>query len=75
MKPLKKYPVDSLVEGEIVNKNDYSLFVKINDLDVDAFLHCNDLTYLNNGEEELNKYKKGDKIKVKVLEINLQNKK
>ena len=33
------------------------------------FLHCNDLTYLNNGEEELQNYKKGDKIKVKVLEI------
>ena len=65
----KKFPVNSIVEGEIVNKNEYSLFVKIEDLDVDAFLHCNDLTYLNNGEEELNKYKKGDKIKVKVLEI------
>ena len=36
---------------------------------MDAFLHCNDLTYLNNGEEELAKYKKGDKLKVKVLEI------
>ncbi len=65
----KKYPVDSIVEGEVVNKNEYSLFVKIEDLDVDAFLHCNDLTYLNNGEEELAKYKKGDKLKVKVLEI------
>ena len=65
----KKYPVGSIVDGEIVNKNEYSLFVKIEDLDVDAFLHCNDLTYLNNGEEELSKYKKGDKIKVKVLEI------
>ena len=65
----KKYPVDTIVEGEIVNKNEYSLFVKIEDLDIDAFLHCNDLTYLNNGEEELNKYKKGEKIKVKVLEI------
>ena len=65
----KKYPVDAIVEGEVVNKNEYSLFVKIEDLDVDAFLHCNDLTYLNNGEEELTKYKKGDKIKVKVLEI------
>ena len=32
-------------------------------------MHCNDLTYFNNGEEELTKYKKGDKIKVKVLEI------
>ena len=43
--------------------------MKIDNLDVDAFLHCNDLTYLNNGEEELAKYKKGDKIKVMVLEI------
>ena len=65
----KKYPVDTLIEGEVVNKNEYSLFVKIKDLDIDAFLHCNDLTYLNNGEEELQKYKIGDKIKVKVLEI------
>ncbi len=65
----KKYPVGSIVEGEVVNKNEYSLFVKIKDIDIDAFLHCNDLTYLNNGEEELEKYKKNDKIKVKVLEI------
>jgi len=65
----KKYPVDTIVEGEIVSKNEYSLFVKIEELDVDAFLHCNDLTYFNNGEDELTKYKKGDKIKVKVLEI------
>ena len=64
-----KYPVNSIVDGEIVNKNEYSLFVKIDDTEVDAFLHCNDLTYLNNGEEELIKYKKGDKVKVKVLEI------
>ena len=65
----KKYPVGSIVEGEVINKNEYSLFVKIKDIDIDAFLHCNDLTYLNNGEEELEKYKKNDKIKVKVLEI------
>ena len=65
----KKYPVGTIVEGEIVNKNEYSLFVKVNDINIDAFLHCNDLTFLNNGEEELSNYKKGDKIKVKVLEI------
>ncbi len=65
----KKYPVGTIVEGKVSNKNEYSLFVKIEDLDVDAFLHCNDLTYLNKGEEELTKYKKDDKIKVKVLEI------
>ena len=65
----KNHPVGSIVEGDVVNKNEYSLFVKIKNYDLDAFLHCNDLTYLNNGEEELNKFNKGDKIKVKVLEI------
>ncbi len=65
----KKYPVGSIVEGEVVNKNEYSLFLRIEELDIDTFLHCNDLTYLNNGEEELEKYKKNDKMKVKVLEI------
>ena len=65
----KRFPINTVVDGVIVNKNEYSLFVKIEDLDVDAFLHCNDLTYSNNGEEELTKYKKGDKVKVKVLEI------
>ena len=65
----KKYPVDTIVEGEIVSKNDYSIFVKIEDLNIEAFLHCNDLTYSNNGEEELSNFKIGEKIKVKVLEI------
>ncbi len=65
----KRFPVGEIVEGEIVNKNEYSLFVKVGDLDIDTFLHCNDLTYLNNAEEELLKYKKGEKIKVKILEI------
>ena len=65
----KKYPVGSIVEGEVTNKNEYSLFLKIEELDIDVFLHCNDLSYMNVGSEELIKYKKGDKIKVKVLEI------
>ena len=71
----KKYPVGTEVNGEIVNKNEYSLFVNIENLDIDAFLHCNDLTYLDNSEEELKKYNKGDKIKVKVLEIKIDDQK
>ena len=64
-----KYPIGSEVEGEVASKNEYSIFLKINDLDIDAFLHCNDLTYLTNAEEELGKHKIGDKLKVKVLEV------
>ena len=71
----KKYPINTILETEVVNKNEYSLFVKAIDIDVDAFLHCNDLTYLNNGEEELSKYKKGDKLNVKVLEIKTSDQK
>ena len=65
----KKFPVGTIVEGIVVSKNEYSLFLNIENLEIDAFLHCNDLTYLNNGEDELKKYKKGEKINVKVLEI------
>ena len=65
----KLYPVDTVCDAEVISKNEYALFVKVNDLDIELFCHCNDLTYLNNGEEELAKYKKGSKIKVKILEI------
>ena len=71
----KKFPIGTIVEGEVVNKNEYSLFVKVENLEIDAFLHCNDLTYSNNGEQELSNYKKGDKIKVKVLEIKVSDQK
>tara|TARA_B100000989_G_C19510904_1_gene458985 strand:+ start:52 stop:1782 length:1731 start_codon:yes stop_codon:yes gene_type:complete len=65
----KRYPIDTICEGKVVSKNEYALFVKIDDIDIETFLHCNDLTFLNNGEDELEKYKKGDNIKIKVLEI------
>ena len=71
----KKFPVGTIVEGEVVNKNEYSLFVKVDDLDIDIFIHCNDLVWSNNGEEELNNYKKGDKVKIKILEIKISEQK
>ena len=71
----KNYSTGDVIDGEVANKNEYSLFIKINDLDIDAFLHCNDLTYLSNGEEELTKYKKGDKLSVKILEIKADDQK
>ncbi len=71
----KKFPVGKVFNGEIINKNEYSLFVKPDGFEIDTFLHCNDLTYKNNGEEELKKYKKGDNIEVKVLEIKVSEQK
>ena len=65
----KKHPVGSAVEGTISTINDYAIYVKIDGYDIDGFLHANDLTYEKNPEEELKKYKKGEKLKVKILEI------
>ena len=65
----KKHPVGSEVNGIITNMNEYAIYVKIENFDVDAFLHANDLAYSGKPENELKKYRKGDKIKVKILEI------
>ena len=66
---VSKYPVGSEIEGVISSLNEYALYIKFNEFDIDGFLHANDLSYLNNPDEELKKYKKGDKVKVKILEI------
>ncbi len=72
---LDKYPEGSEVEGIISSSNEYALYVKLEKFDIDGFLHANDLSYNNNPDEELKKYKKGDKIKVKILEIKKEEQK
>tara|TARA_Y100000591_G_C21814993_1_gene690148 strand:+ start:77 stop:1807 length:1731 start_codon:yes stop_codon:yes gene_type:complete len=70
-----KYPEGSTVDGIISTSNEYALYVKLDEFDIDGFLHANDLSYTNNPEDELKKFKKGDKIKVKVLEIKKEEQK
>ena len=65
----EKHPVDSIVNGKITSINDYAIYVKLEEFDIDGFLHANDLTYNKKPEEELKKYKKDQKIRVKILEI------
>ena len=65
----KNYPVGSEIEGKISSINEYAIYLNIESLDIDVFLHSNDLSYQGNPEQELKKYKKGDKLKVKILEI------
>ena len=49
--------------------NEYAIYIKIDDFEVDGFLHANDLTYNKNPEEELKQYSKNQRLKVKILEI------
>ena len=70
-----KYPVGSNIEGVVTSSNEYAVYVKLGNYDIDGFLHANDLSYIGKPEEELMKYKKGIKLKVKILEINKEESK
>ena len=69
----KKYPVGSNINGTVVSTNEYAVYVKLENFDIDGFLHANDLSYIGKPEDELRKYKKGDNLKVKILEINKED--
>jgi|TARA_B100002052_G_scaffold54279_1_gene47409 small subunit ribosomal protein S1 len=68
----KKYPVSSLLEGTVSSTNEYSLRIKPDDPEISSlliFVHCNDISYFGNPEEKLQTYKKGQKVTIKILEI------
>ncbi len=67
---LNVYKVNDTIDTEIVNKVDYGIFVKIFE-EIDGMVHISDLTWdENKNASVLNSLKKGEKIKVKILEIN-----
>ena len=66
----EKNPVGSIIEGSVCASNDYALYVKLKGYEIESFLHCNNLSWTKDPETELKNYKIGDKIKVKILEIN-----
>ena len=65
----KNNPVGSEVNGTISSMNEYAIYLKLDDYEIDAFLHFNDLSYAGAPEETAKNYKIKDKMKVKVLEI------
>lgn len=69
---LEKYQVGDIVEGEVVNLLDFGAFVKIIE-GVEGLIHVSQISYehVEKPSDELNI---GDKIKVKILEINEENK-
>ena len=70
-----KFPNGTICEGQVDSKNEYALFVRIKDTEILTFCHCNDLTFADNAEEELNNYRKGDNISVKVMETKVSEQK
>ena len=71
----KRFPVGEIISGKISSINEYAIYINIEELDIDVFLHSNDISWSGNPEEELKKYKKGQELKVKVLEIKKEEQK
>ena len=61
-------------EGLVKNITDYGLFVSIKDTELDGMIHYKDLDW-SEKSSELEKYKKNQTIKFKILEIDRENEK
>ena len=68
---VEKYPVGSEVEGEVKNKTEFGLFLGL-DGDVDGMVHLSDLDWKRPGEQVIEEYKKGDKVKAQVLDVDVE---
>ena len=68
---VEKYPPGTLIEGEVKNKTEFGLFLGL-DGDVDGMVHLSDLDWKRPGEQVIEEYKKGDKVRAKVLDVDVE---
>ena len=68
----EKVEVNNILETEVVNIVDFGIFVKVHE-EIDGMVHVSDLSWDEKKcQSILEKFKKNDKVKVKVLEINIE---
>ncbi|MDJ0895003.1 MAG: 30S ribosomal protein S1 [Alphaproteobacteria bacterium] len=65
------HPVGSDVEGEIKNITEFGLFVGLLG-DIDGMVHLSDLDWHVPGEQAIQNYKKGDMVKARVLDVDIE---
>jgi small subunit ribosomal protein S1 len=68
---LADHPIGSTVEGEVKNATEFGLFIGL-DGEIDGMVHLSDLDWAVSGEEALAKYKKGDMVKARVLDVDVE---
>ncbi|GAB4127837.1 MAG: 30S ribosomal protein S1 [Rhodothalassiaceae bacterium] len=66
-----KFPPGSIVEGEIKNITEFGLFVGL-EFDVDGMVHMSDIDWKSSGEEAIAQFSKGDHVKAKVLDVDIE---
>ena len=68
---LEAHPIGSTVEGEVKNATEFGLFIGL-DNDIDGMVHLSDLDWAVSGEEAIAKYNKGDVVKARVLDVDVE---
>jgi small subunit ribosomal protein S1 len=68
---LEKFPKGSAIEGEVKNITEFGLFVGLTG-EIDGMVHLSDLSWVKSGEEAIKEYKKGDTVKAKVLDVDIE---
>ncbi len=64
-------PIGSTVEGEVKNATEFGLFIGL-DNDIDGMVHLSDLDWNVSGEEAIQRYRKGEMVKAKVLDVDVE---
>jgi small subunit ribosomal protein S1 len=64
-------PIGSTVEGEVKNATEFGLFIGL-DNDIDGMVHLSDLDWNVSGEEAIQRYRKGETVKAKVLDVDVE---
>ena len=65
---LSKYPVGTIADTKVVNKQDFGLFLNTGDNDIDIFVHYKQISFAETSKD-LDDYNKGDEVKVKIIDI------
>ncbi|HEV7229200.1 30S ribosomal protein S1 [Brevundimonas sp.] len=65
------HPIGSTVEGEVKNATEFGLFIGL-DNDIDGMVHLSDLDWNVSGEEAIQRYRKGEMVKAKVLDVDVE---
>src|SRR5512134_556706 len=66
-----KFPVGTEIQGEVKNITEFGLFVGLPG-EIDGMVHLSDLSWDKSGEEAVQAFKKGDSVKVKVLDVDVE---
>jgi len=68
---VQDHPIGSSVSGEVKNATEFGLFLGL-DNDIDGMVHLSDIDWTVSGEEAMARYKKGEVVQAKVLDVDVE---